>query len=1595
MLASLFRSKQRSRNLRRTAQSKSRFRSRSARFESLEQRELLSVAPAISIDDVTVDVQEGSVEFIDEFVPWGTHLESPNDMTVGPDGDFFVISLVTKSVLRYDGDTGELLDEFVKPGSGGLHYEHGLTFGPDGNLYVSDDDAVLEYSGTTGDFMGEFVARGSGGLDGANHLVFGPDGNLYVCSSMTTDSVLRFDPDGNFIDQFIATGSGGLDNPYGIAFFDGDLFVSSYGTNAVLRYSGTTGDFIGEFVSSGDGGLARPRGMAFDSEGNLYVASYLTDSVLRYNPDGSFKDAVVPAGADGLDAPSAVIVSDGNLYVSELVQDDILRYDTTGTFLGPFIENKLGAEALDYPGAIAYGPDGNVYVGCLDTDSVIRYDGVTGSFIDEFVAPGSGGLDDPHSLAFGPDGALYVGSGRTHSVLRYDGETGAFIDEFIAPGSGGLVGPRGLVFRPDGMLYVANSTLAGSVLRYNGTSGDFVDVFVSSTYFPLDMAFGPDGNLYVANNSHGVTRYDGETGWYMDDFVPEGTGGLTSPQSLVINEGGDLYVTSLVSPGYTVLHYDGTTGAFIDGVSSPVLRSPYGMAVGPNGTLLVTSTLGIAENRVLRFGPSGQAALTVSLSRPSEETITVDYASSDGTATAGEDYTGMSGTLTFTPGVTSRTILIPTSQYAIDSTSESFFVNLTNPSPNATVADAEGEATILWRFQPTVLFSDSFENGQWNGKWVEDSQNDWFTSTQRATDGNYAAEVDGRATDATLTINNPVDMTPYGSAELTFDWYIESGLDTGEYLALDLFDGTSWQEVAKLSGNVDAENTWHNETIDVDPAYLTDGFKIRYRAKMSDSREDANVDNVKLIATSLATPPSDPPVADAGGLYNADEGGSVLLDGSASSDPDGVIVAWDWDLDNNGSYETSGATALFDAAADGVFTVGLRVTDDAGLTDTDTATVVVANLTPTANAGGPYAGDEGTAVLLDGTASSDPGNDIVSYQWDIGNDGTFDLTGATTSFVLAGDGPVDVLLKVTDDAGAADTALVAVNVANLPPVAEAGGPYAVEEGSFVTLDASASTDPGGDTLTYAWDLDDDGQFDDATGVTALLTGAAPGDFIVRVQVSDGDGGVSTDSTLVTVLELNAPPVANIGGPYAGNEGTGIGLDASGSNDSDGTIVAYDWDLDNDGQYDDASGVTATFTPTDNGTYTVGLRVTDNRGDTAVDSTDIVVANVAPTADAGGPYTTDEGSSITLDASASTDPGSDTLSYAWDLDGDGQFDDATGVTTNFTVLDDGVYGVALEVTDGDGGSSIATATVTVQNVAPTADAGGPYATDEGVDVTLTAAGSTDPGSDIASYAWDLDNDGQYDDATGVNATFSSLTAGTFTVGVKVTDDDGAWDTDTATVTVNSSETVVFSDSFEAGQWNGRWVEDSQNDWFTSTQRSTVGSYSAEVDGYAGDATLTMATPLDLTSYSAATLTFDWLIEKGYDAGEYLALDVYDGTWHELARLRGNVDTENVWHQETIDVSPYLTDNFQIRFRAKVSDSREDANVDNVQIVAGGNSGLQSIADPLAAAAATDQVLSQATTDPLPPLSWADFSTSSRSQSKPKKDKATDLAMMMME
>ncbi|WMW25295.1 PKD domain-containing protein [Methanolobus sediminis] len=93
-------------------------------------------------------------------------------------------------------------------------------------------------------------------------------------------------------------------------------------------------------------------------------------------------------------------------------------------------------------------------------------------------------------------------------------------------------------------------------------------------------------------------------------------------------------------------------------------------------------------------------------------------------------------------------------------------------------------------------------------------------------------------------------------------------------------------------------------------------------------------------------------------------------------------------------------------------------------------------------------------------------------------------------------------------------------------------------------------------------------------------------------------------TSAAIAPINYPPVADANGPYEGCVGSTITLDATGSYDPDGYPLTYEWDLDNDGEYDDATGMYAYYTWNSVGTYDVGLRVTDNSG-----ACDIYVARV--------------------------------------------------------------------------------------------------------------------------------------------------------------------------------------------------------------------------------------------------------------------------------------------------------------------------------------------------------------------------------------------------
>jgi hypothetical protein len=210
--------------------------------------------------------------------------------------------------------------------------------------------------------------------------------------------------------------------------------------------------------------------------------------------------------------------------------------------------------------------------------------------------------------------------------------------------------------------------------------------------------------------------------------------------------------------------------------------------------------------------------------------------------------------------------------------------------------------------------------------------------------------------------------------------------------------------------------------------------------------------------------------------------------------------------------------------------------------------------------------------------------------------------------------------------------------------------------------------------------------------------------------------------------------------------------------------------------------------TDNGTYTVTFTITDDDGGIGTHTATVTVNNVAPTATFNAPASVDEGSDIVLSLTAPYDPSStDTAAgfeYAFDC-GSGYSAWSSTSTASCPTTDKGTRNVKGQIKDKDGGVTEYTATVTINDVFPTSvSAGGPYTGTAGTPVAITGS-ATCVSVDACTFAWDLDGDTVYDDATGTSASYTWNTIGDYVIGLQVTDNDGNAVTATASVHITGA------------------------------------------------------------------------------------------------------------------------------------------------------------------------------------------------------------------
>jgi DNA-binding beta-propeller fold protein YncE len=222
--------------------------------------------------------------------------------------EILVAAWDTNTIERFDSETRQYLGTFASGDE--LQRPHGLAFGPDGNLYVSNvwTNSILRFDGQTGAYIDVFAGNVGDDFRVPGEIVFRPDGYMYVLAEYA-GTVVRFDAEtGAFVDVFINEDDHGLDFSGAASMAiapNGDIYLGFRYSQNVARFDGETGDLISEF----DWFIDFPSTMTFGPDGNLYVGDYWGDQVLIFTPEGDYQGEFL---AFGLNGPAAMEFGQGD-----------------------------------------------------------------------------------------------------------------------------------------------------------------------------------------------------------------------------------------------------------------------------------------------------------------------------------------------------------------------------------------------------------------------------------------------------------------------------------------------------------------------------------------------------------------------------------------------------------------------------------------------------------------------------------------------------------------------------------------------------------------------------------------------------------------------------------------------------------------------------------------------------------------------------------------------------------------------------------------------------------------------------------------------------------------------------------------------------------------------------------------------------------------------------------------------------------------------------------------------------------------------------------------------------------------------------------
>jgi len=1178
-------------------------------------------------------------------------LVAPQDGACNAAGQLFFPETTSGRIVRFERDGSNQATVFTDPAL----YPEGLSFDVSDNLFFNTaygvDGAVWTIAGglpgnPASPATAVFATIGEG-------TAFDNGGDL-LAVDRGGSSVTRFSPPfsgGNSGTLFASVPDG-----IGIALSaGGDVFVASETDGAILRYDGN-GTFLGTLGS----GFLGPRYMEFDSAGNLYVSDESAGNLVKITPGGTQTVIAAVSGAHGVAIcrnglsnapPVADAGPDQQVYRNvAVILDGSGSYDPDGDPLTyrwsqvtgtPVTLNGTQSPETSF---VSSEPGG------LEFRLAVR-DGGAGEWVGtpDWFGYGPAWPDCCSELpqvvadAAGNAMAVMVADDFVYNVWakRYIAGIGWEPAVLIESGSGDSRNVD-VTVDPSGNFIAAWRQWDGSrwtvqANRYVPGSGWEVAVPVTSD--PTDagrpqVAADAAGNAMAVwrqwdgtNWSIRASRYLAGVGWGANALLESAPGEAWDPQVAVDPAGHAMAVWH---------QWDGT--------NSSIWQNRYVPGVGWNNATLIESDPGDATSPQVGMDSAGNAMAVWQWfdgAATSIRAIRYDVATGWGIATPVESNSTDAWNPRLAVDPAGNAVAAWEGPYAIWASHYAVEVgwetpNLLHPDPGGYAAAPEvainpaGDAVVVWQGRlgggSLRVRAASYALGIGWGSAVPlegYGSNLWFPQ--------IALDPAGYATVLVLYWDEPINALDDIGA-IRFHTNSSGSSDTVGVTVVNrapVADAGSDETVTGTGSTVTLNGTgsydpdadaitylWSqtagpdyppiNNATSAVAGFLPAAAGVHtFTLLITDAYGDMTSDEVNV--TILI--PDGPPIAVA--LVSPTTGflgTPFLFDASASTDDVG-ITAYLWDFGDAATDANALATHAY--AARGTFTVSLTVWDTTGQSDTDSLTIQVENRAPIASATATAPPIfRGQTVALDGTGSGDPDGDSLTYAWSqvSGPQGT--LTGAnaaTASFVPTEIGAYAFNLTVDDGFGGTAVDDVTVTVVNRDPMANAG-PDQPSAGKYVpiSLDATASIDPDGDSLSYAWTAPPGISLSDVNDATPTFTATRSGTYVFLLRTDDGFGGTAADT--VVVMVLNTRPLAVATPPTTAVRYSAVILDGSASWDADGDALAYAWSQVSGPLVliNGASAATADFTPSVSGTYVFELTVDD--GDSAgTDSAQVTVS----------------------------------------------------------------------------------------------------------------------------------------------------------------------------------------------------------------------------------------------------------------------------------------------------------------------------------------------------------------------------------------------------